>query len=382
MPPFPFRASCLPAFGLVLIALSMGSAHADAQERPPAAETRPLTVEEYVPVSTLRVPETLVTRARFPFIDVHGHQGGVRDSAYVARLVGEMDEINLAVMVNLSGGRGQWLIDNRESLQRAGFENRFVVFANLSFQGIDDPEWGTEAAAQLERDVRDGGAVGLKIFKNLGMDLRDGAGERIRVDDPRFDPVWAKAGELGIPVLIHTGEPISFFDPVDERNERWLELTQFPNRARPAEENPSWEELMGEQHQLFRNHPGTTFINAHLGWMGNDLGRLGALLDELPNMYVELGAIIYEIGRQPRFARRFFEEYQDRILMGKDTWGKEEFYTYFRIFETEDEYFDYYRRRHAFWQMYGMGLSDEVLRKVYYENALRIIPGIDRSLFP
>jgi uncharacterized protein len=341
-----------------------------------------LSVEDYVPRSTLRVPENPVTRARFPFVDVHGHQRGVRTPEQVRQLVREMDELNMAVMVNLSGGSGEALVRNRESLQISGAETRFVVFANLDFDGIDDPEWGPRAAERLDRDVREGGAAGLKIFKDLGMDLLDGEGNRIPTDDPRFDPVWERAGALGIPVLIHTGEPIAFFDPIDETNERWLELTQFPNRARPADRYPSWETVMGEQHQVFRNHPGTTFINAHLGWMGNDLARLGRLLDELPNVHVELGAVIYEIGRQPRFGREFFERYQDRILMGKDSYAQDEFHVYFRIFETEDEYFDYYRRRHAFWQMYGMGLPDRILRKVYYENALRVIPGLDPSLFP
>jgi uncharacterized protein len=355
-------------------------AQARAAER--EGERPRMSVEEYAPVSTLRVPGEAVTRARFPFVDVHGHQGGERSAAQVETLVREMDELNLAVMVNLSGGSGEALVRNRESLQRAGAENRFVVFANLDVRGLDEPGWGERAADQLERDVREGGASGLKIFKNLGMDLTDAAGRRVPTNDPRIDPVWARAGELGIPVLIHTGEPIAFFDPIDERNERWLELTQFPRRARPADRYPSWDTVMGEQHDLFRKHPGTTFISAHLGWMGNDLGRLGALLDEIPNMHVGLGAVIYEIGRQPRFARAFFERYQDRILMGKDSYAQEEFHVYFRIFESEDEYFDYYRRRHAFWQMYGMGLPDAVLRKIYYENALRLIPGIDRSLFP
>jgi predicted TIM-barrel fold metal-dependent hydrolase len=307
----------------------------------PPPERAIMGIEEYDPRSTLRVPGTVVTRAKFPFIDVHGHQGGVRGEIQMNQLVHEMDGLNLAVMVNLSGGSGTRLIENRESLQRGAWRNRFVVFANLDFQGIDDEDWGARAAAQLERDVRQGGAVGLKIFKNLGMDLIDGDSLRIPTDDPRFDPVWQKAGELGIPVLIHTGEPVAFFDPIDRYNERWLELTQFPGRARPAGRYPSFEEVMTEQHNVFRNHPNTTFINAHLGWLGNDLARLGRLLDELPNMYVELGAVIHEIGRQPRFAREFFTKYQDRIMMGKDAWGAEEYHTYFRVFETEDEYFPY-----------------------------------------
>jgi predicted TIM-barrel fold metal-dependent hydrolase len=224
--------------------------------------------------------------------------------------------------------------------------------------------------------------VGLKIFKNLGMEVRDASGKRVPVDHPHLDPVWSKAGELNIPVLIHTGEPAEFFQPIDNHNERWLELVTHPGRARPPDRFPSFEQLMTEQHNMFRKHPRTRFINAHLGWLGSDLTRLGALMDSLPNMYTELGAVLYELGRQPRFAREFLIKYQDRVMMGKDTYAADEYPVYFRVFETADEYFDYYRKYHAFWKMYGLQLPDAVLRKIYYQNALRVIPGIDRSLFP
>jgi uncharacterized protein len=204
----------------------------------------------------------------------------------------------------------------------------------------------------------------------------------VQTDDPRLDPVWAKCAELKIPVLIHTGEPRQFFDPIDQHNERWLELKQFPNRARPSEKYPSWEITMAEQHRVFAKHPKTIFINAHLGWMGGDLGELGRLMDKLPNMYTEIGAVLAELGRQPRFAREWFIKYQDRVLFGKDTYNQSEFHTYFRVLETADEYFDYYRKRHAFWKMYGLALPDDVLKKLYYKNALKIVPGIDASAFP
>lgn len=345
---------------------------------PSGSAAQTMTVEEYEPRSTLVVPENPVTRAKFPFIDVHNHQRPTADAAALAR---EMDRLNMAVMVNLSGGTGTRLVEQVANLK--GKEpKRFLVFANLDFTGIDDPQWGTRAAAQLERDVRQGGAQGLKIFKNLGMDLKDGQGRRIPTDDPRLDPVWAKAGGLGVPVLIHTAEPAEFFRPHDRNNERWLELKQFPSRARPPERYPSWETMMAEQHNVFRKHPRTKFINAHLGWLGGDLGRLGRLMDELPNMYTEIGAVLAELGRQPRFARDFLIRYQDRVMFGKDTWAPAEYHTYFRVLETADEYFPYYRKRHAFWRLYGLDLPDPVLRKIYYENALRVIPGIDRSLFP
>lgn len=341
------------------------------------SDAQTMSFEEYDPPSSLVVPEHRVTRAKYPFIDVHSHQSL---SADYQRLSREMDAMNMRAMVNLSGRTGEALATAVRNAQAAG-AGRFVFFANLSFSGIDDPQWGANAAAQLERDVK-AGARGLKIFKNLGLDLKDRSGKRVPVDDPRLDPVWRKAGELGIPVLIHTAEPPAFFDPIDKYNERWLELTQFPGRARPPERYPPFDSLMTEQHRVFKRHPGTQFIAAHLDWMGADLGRLGRLLDSLPNVFTEVGAVIYELGRQPRAAREFLIKYQDRVMMGKDIYAAEEYPVYFRIFETADEYFDYYRKRHAFWKMYGLDLPDPVLKKIYYQNALRVIRGIPREGFP
>ena len=352
----------------------------------PAGPAKPvagqgITVEEYEPRNTLVTSEHVVTSARFPFVDIHGHQNGSRMSSDdVDRLIGEMDELNMAVMVNLSGGSGARLITGLENMTR-DHPGRFVFFANVDFRGVGEPGWGERAAAQLEADVA-AGAAGLKIFKNLGLSALDTEGNRIPVDDPRLDPVWAKAGELGITVLIHSADPAEFWQPYDRFNERWLELTLRPRRLQPPGRSAPFEQIIGEQHNLFRRHRNTRFISAHLGWLGQDLTRLGRLLDEMPNMYVGLGAVVYELGRQPRFAKKWLIEYQDRVLMGKDSYNQEEFHTYFRVFETADEYFDYYRRYHAFWQMYGLDLPDEVLRKIYYQNALDLVPTIDRSLFP
>ncbi len=346
-----------------------------------AAPGPTLSIEEYEPKSTLVVPEHKVPRARFPFVDVHNHQETGERADQIDRIVRDMDAIGMRVMVNLSGGSGDALA--------AGVVNwsgrhpgRFVTFANLDFSGVEDPGWGDRAAARLERDVRQGGARGLKIFKNFGLTVKDRAGHRVAVDDPRLDSIFEKCAELKVPVLIHTGEPRSFFDPQDAHNERWLELKQFPQRARPPERFPTFEQVMGEQHRLFARHPRTTFIDAHLGWMGGDLAALGRLLDRLPNVTTEIGAVLAELGRQPRFAREWFLRYQDRVMMGKDTWAPDEYPVYFRVLETADEYFDYYRKRHAFWKMYGLDLPDEVLKKLYYKNALRVIPGIDPSGFP
>ena len=213
------------------------------------------------------------------------------------------------------------------------------------------------------------------------MSSRDKSGKRIHVDDPRIDPVWDKCGELGIPVLIHTADPRQFWQPMDQNNERWLEL-KLHARRRHDRDTVEWETLIAEQHRMFRKHPGTKFINAHLGWYGNDLKKLGQLMDQLPNMYTEIGAVIYELGRQPRAAKAFLTKYQDRVLFGKDSWEPEEYQTYFRVLETEDEYFPYHKRYHAFWKMYGIGLPDDILKKIYYKNALSILPGMNPDLFP
>ena len=373
----------------ILIALSI-AAGTWAQD----AENLPF--HKYDPPSTLVVSEHPVTRAKYPFIDVHNHQFGMPDQD-LSELTAEMDKLNMAVMVNLSG-RGFRRVEQadgstryalRESDYLAGAvtnattnaPGRFIVFTNNDFFGIDEPGWSERTVRQLEADVASG-ANGLKIYKSLGLTAKDSNGERIPVNDPRLDPIWAKCGELGIPVLIHTGEPAPFWMDKDGNNERLLELIEKPDRYRDPEIYPTWEEVMGEQHDIFRQHPGTNFINAHLGWMGNDLASLGALMDELPNMYTEIGAVLAELGRQPRFARDWLIRYQDRVMFGKDSWRPEEYHVYFRVLETADDYFDYYRRRHAFWKMYGLDLPDDVLRKLYYKNALRVVPGIDSSLFP
>ena len=250
--------------------------------------------EDYEPRSTLVVEENPVTRAAFPFVDAHAHQWemGNRSADEIIALVREMDALNMAVMVNLSGGSGETLRQNVEATDTHA-PGRFVHFANVDFSNVDDPNFGEKAAAQLREDVRNG-AKGLKIFKNLGMFVFYEDGSRVKTDDPRLDPIWEAAGELGIPVLIHTGDPAPFWEPQDRFNERWFELKERPRRKRPPE--PSWETIMGEHWNLIRRHSNTTFVSAHLSWLGNDLGRLGALLDELPNMYTELGAMLAELG--------------------------------------------------------------------------------------
>ncbi len=342
-------------------------------------DTLKMDWEEYDPPSTLVVPETIITRAKFPFIDIHSHQWRM-DEMDLNDLVRPMDSMNMAIMNNLSGQNGERLKRMTDNIKKQ-FPNRFIVFANIELRSIDEPDWAVETVKQLEFDFKNG-AKGLKIYKSQGMTNEDSKGNRIRIDDPRIDPVWAKCGELGIPVLIHSADPKSFWEPHDNQNERWLELKTHPRRKRDANNPAPWEQIIEEQHNIFKKHPKTNFIAAHFGWFPNDLTKLGELLDEMPNMYVEIGAIISELGRQPRAANRFFEKYQDRVLFGKDSWKPDEYPTYFRVLESDDEYFPYYKRYHAFWKMYGLALPDHILKKLYYKNALRIVPGLDKSLFP
>ena len=335
--------------------------------------------ESYNPVSTLKVEEHLVKRAKFPFIDIHNHQWNMSGND-LQSLITDMDKLNMGVMNNLSGSSGDNLKNSVNNI-RARYPKRFTVFANIDFDGIGTAGWTENEVKQLAIDVSNG-ASGLKIFKNLGFSVRDNKGQRVPVDDARLDAIWDKCGELKIPVLIHTADPKSFWDPMDANNERWLELESHPGRKRSDTDPEPFEQLIEEQHHMFRKHPKTTFIAAHFGWLPNDLQRLGKLLDELPNVMVEFGAVIAELGRQPRAAAAFFNKYQDRILFGKDSWVPEEYATYFRVLETKDEYFPYHKKYHAFWRMYGLGLSDEILKKVYYKNALRILPHLDKSQFP
>jgi predicted TIM-barrel fold metal-dependent hydrolase len=338
-----------------------------------------ISIEEFEPKTLLVVPEHQVPRAKFPVIDVHNHQRA-NSPERLQQLLKDMDSINVRIMVNLSGGYGENLKRNVDAMKGAA-KDRFVVFANINFSDIDAPDYSKRAAEQFAADVKNG-AQGLKIFKNFGMDLKDTKGQRIKVDDPRFDELFELCGRLGLPVLIHTAEPKRLFMPMDKYNEGWLELKLYPGRGRSPERYPSWETLIAEQHSLFAKHPNTKFIDAHMGWLGIDLGSLGKLLDRLPNVYTEISAVVEELGRQPRTAQKFFMKYQDRIMFGKDTWRASEYPTYYRILETTDEYFDSDRKYHGMWKMYGLDLPDDVLKKVYYKNALKLIPGLNPAGFP
>ncbi len=372
------RRSIVPC----LLALLLAPATATAQRGARVPRIPPPTITDYRPRSTLVVPEHEVQRAKFPAVDLHGHPPSLDNPATIRDVVAAMDGLNLQVMVQARGSSGQRLTRQIEAVRAAGYADRFVFFTTLNLRNVG-PGSGARIAAQLETDVI-AGAVGIgEIGKGFGLSTRKADGTRLEMDDPELDIVWETAARLGIPVFVHTGDPAEFFEPLDYENERWLEMAIFPNRRfNDRSRYPTFDDLMAERDRMLAKHPNTTWVLAHMSWYTQDLGRLGELFDRYPNVHGEVGAVLYDLGRQPRFAKAFFEKYTDRILFGKDSFRPDEYPYYWRVFETEDEYFDYYRDYHAFWKLYGMGLPDEVLRQLYYGNALRIIPNMPTEGFP
>ena len=348
-----------------------------------APELPPPSIVDYRPRSTLVVPAHSVPRAKYPAIDFHGHPRNLVGSpAELESLGASLDSLNVRLMVAANSLSGEALVRTVAAIRASPkMRDRVRVLAGIDFRDVG-PGWAEKAVAQLEADVA-AGAVGVgEISKGLGLSIRKRDGSRLRIDDPALDPIWRACARLRIPVFIHTADPQEFWQPIDANNERWLELGLFPGRRYPADQFPAFEQLMTERDNLLRRHRNTTFVIAHLGWHANDLGRLARMLTEMPNVFAEVGAVLYDIARQPRYAHDFFVRFQDRLLFGKDSFQPQEYPYYWRVFETKDDYFDYYRDYHAFWKLYGIGLPDEVLKKLYYANALRITPGLPQGGWP
>jgi predicted TIM-barrel fold metal-dependent hydrolase len=368
---------------VLLMGLALGRAEQDTTDK------NELALRDFRPKSMLRVEEHLVQRAKFPCVNVHTHPGRLKTQEQVDEMVRVMDQSNIALSVSLDGRWGERL-SRHVRLLTEQHPGRFVVFANMDYVGDGDedepatwavnrPGFGEGMAAKLDDAVRRG-ASGLKVFKRLGLYLRDQNGKLIAVDDPRFDLVWAKCGELGIPVLIHTADPVAFFHPIDETNERWEELSRHPEWSFYGKDFPMQRELLAQRNRVIARHPETKFICAHMAGAPEDLATLGEWLDRYPNRLVEIAARVAELGRQPYTARRFFLKYADRILFGTDGVPPvSELVPHWRFLETWDEYFPYEDNPfppQGLWNIYGLGLPDDVLRKVYYENAVRLIPGV------
>jgi hypothetical protein len=358
-------------------------------------EGRELALDRFRPKPMLKVDEHQLARAKFPVVDVHVHpRVRLRQSPELLdAFVKLMDEQNIAVCVSLDGGLGDKFIEHREYLWKK-YRDRWVIFANVDWQGggkTDDPatwdcqrpDFARRMAAALA-EAKKVGASGLKVFKNLGLEYRNPDGSLIRVDDPRWDGIWDACGSLGLPVLIHTADPKAFFLPTDETNERWEELKRHPEWSFSGQRFPSYDELIEQFIGVVARHPRTNFIGAHVASNAEDLGAVGAWLDKYPNLYVDIAARIAELGRQPYTARRFIIKYADRVLFATDGPRVAERLRYhWRFLETFDEYFPYAENEfppQGFWRIYGVGLPDDVLKKVYNANAARLIPGVEERL--
>jgi predicted TIM-barrel fold metal-dependent hydrolase len=346
-----------------------------------APSETPPSILDYRPRSTLVTAEHKVPKSKYPAIDVHGHPGSLTTADSITRMVSLMDSLNLRIMMVAENVSGQRLTGTMAAINASPHKDRFRVLAGIDFRNVG-PGWGEKAAQQLEADLK-AGAIGVgEVGKQFGLRITKPDGSRLKIDDPELDPLWAAFARLDVPVFIHTAEPQEFFQPQDYKNERWLELSLFADRRNNQPGQVTFEQLMTERNNVYRKHPKTRFVAAHFGWHANDLARAAKMLDDFPNVTVEVGAILYDLGRQPRAAHDFFVKYQDRIMFGKDSFQPEEYPYYWRVFETADEYFDYYRNYHAFWKLYGMALPDDVLKKVYFKTALKVFKGLPQSGWP
>ena len=336
------------------------------------AQSGDLKLLDWRPKSQLVVKETKVLKPRYPVIDIHNHLGNLENAE---QYLEEMDKAGVWKCVSLDGRSKDDFYKEHLKVSQSVSKDRFLIFFRPDFSKIDDPDFGLREAERLEGAVKMG-IKGLKIAKNLGLTLKDKSGKLVPVDDPRIDPIWAKCGELGIPVAIHVSDPKAFFTPVDKFNERYDELGAHPGWSFYGDEFPSKEEILAQRNRVFARHPNTIFIGAHMGTLPEELHIVANWLDIYPNFYVDIDARISDIGRQPYTARKFLIKYQDRVMFGTDTpCNAESYRIYYRFLETDDEYIDPAGGHHlqARWMIYGVHLPDEVLEKLYNKNALKIL---------
>jgi predicted TIM-barrel fold metal-dependent hydrolase len=393
------RRSWLGNIGMSLVASRLPRTSI-MSPRPPESVGKPLQLADFQPRSMLHIPETRVPRSRYPVIDIHTHlsfaaktENGVaigEEMKYLApadALLPLMERKNIRIMVNLTGGVGKGLDESVRKYQRP-YPERFMTFTEPWWDRTNQTTYSKFQADEIVR-AHQAGARGLKILKTLGLYLREGIskGPLVKIDDPRFDAMWEACGSLGMPVAIHVSDPEAFFLPIDRFNERFEELNNHPDWSFYGGDFPSNAELLEARNRVLARHSKTQFIVLHVGNDAENLPYVGECMDRFPNMHVELGARIGELGRQPRMARKFFEKYQDRILFGTDAvphgtdtpqqvFVDELYEIYYRFLETEDEYFDYAPAPvppQGRWRIYGLGLPDGILKKVYYENAARIL---------
>jgi predicted TIM-barrel fold metal-dependent hydrolase len=374
---------------VLLLMPGVGNGHIHGQD---AAPSSPLPLTEFKPRSMLRnIRFTPLQAAKYPVIDIHTHFGlrfrGSRER--LDEFVEVMDRQNIALCVSLDARLGDTLEEHQRYLYDR-YQDRFAVFVHLDFRGDgrqDQPAtWDCHREdfprrmARLLWDARQQGVCGVKFFKQFGLGYRNPDGTLIRIDDPRWDPIWQACGDLDLPVIIHTGDPAAFFQPIDQFNERYEELSRHPDWSFYGASFPTRDELLEARNRVIARHPGTRFIGAHVAGNPEDLQTVGCWLDKWPNLYVETASRIAELGRQPYTAREFLVKYQDRVLFGTDgPWPAPRLTYYWRFFETRDEYFPYSEKDpppQGLWQIYGVELPDAVLQKLYFRNACRLIPAL------
>jgi predicted TIM-barrel fold metal-dependent hydrolase len=388
-------------YGMGLVAgsgMQVGRAASVPAENAP--QPVPLELSQYEPRSMLQVHESRVERSRFPLIDFHTHISGSTKSEHGVELspdreylgtsqelLAVMDRKNIRAMVNLTGGYDRGLVEAVAKYDRT-YPGRFYTFTEPSYSRFKEPDYPILQAQAIERAHRDGGR-GLKILKTLGLYLRENitSGSLVKIDDARFDPMWDACRQFSLPVAIHISDPIAFFTPTNRFNERYEELNNHPDWSFHGGDFPSNDELIEARNRVIARHPSTQFVVVHVGNFAEDLQNVSENLDRYPNMFVDLAARIGELGRQPRTASKFFDKYQDRILFGTDAtphgdefpqqvFNDRLYEIYFRFLETEDEYFDYAPAKippQGRWRIYGIGLPEAILKKVYYENSARIL---------
>ena len=391
----PFPVSVILLLAGICFQL-FGSSPAFGQEQPlDGNEGRDLLLRNFRPVPTLKVPQHLLKQARFPVVDMHTHFfHRLKHSAdQLDHFVELMNRHNIAVCASLDGRLGETFTEHRKYLWTR-YQDRFLIFVNVDWVGSGNPgkpeTWDCQRpgfarrVAQQLTEAKKQGASGLKLFKQFGLGYRNPDGTLLQIDDPRWDLIWKTCGTLGFPVLVHTADPIAFFHPIDATNERWEELSRHPEWSFPADKFPSRGQLLDARNRVIARHPKTIFIGAHMANSSEDLATVSQWLDRYPNLYVEPASRIGELGRQPYTARKFCIKYADRILFGTDgPWPEKRLTYYWRFFETLDEYFPYSEKPfppQGFWRIYGIGLPDAVLRKIYHENAIRLIPGLKQRV--
>ncbi len=378
---------------ILLFRQAHGQAATGTEKTPTVVPQLPLG--EFLPQSRLRVRQSMLPQARFPVVDIHSHfRVKMRpDKGALQAFVELMDRQNMAVAVSLDGTLGPILDEHIQYLWKE-YHDRFVIFANIDWQGKGDPNtpstWDCNQPDFVHRtvialqDAHRRGVSGLKLFKQFGLGYKNADGSFVAIDDSRFDPIWKACGDLGMPVIMHTADPSAFFQPITPANERFEELSRHPDWHFPSDKFPSRENLHAARNRVIARHPNTIFIGAHLANDAEDLAETARWLDAYPNLIVEIASRISELGRQPYSARDFLIEYQDRVLFGTDgPWPEQRYQSYWRFLETRDEYFPYSEKPfppQGFWQIYGVELPDDVLKKIYHANAARWIPGVAKRL--